>query len=66
MQSLIAYKDECLCNLVPTASFPECDGLLRLEASCLTTQVSFVLLIEGVKGKVNMEATEESLSAESS
>lgn len=56
MQSPIDCKDDkCLHNLASTISFPECDGQPRLQASFLTTQVSFVLLKEGVKRKANMK-----------
>lgn len=56
MQSPIDCKDDkCLHNLMSTISFLECDGQPRLQASFLTTQVSFVLLKEGVKRKANMK-----------
>lgn len=65
--SLLDYKDKCLYNLVSTIIFPECDGLLKLQASFLTTRVSFVLLKGGVKRKSNMkQLSEVRLGAESS
>lgn len=56
MHSLLDYKDDKgLHNLASIISFPECDRQLRLQASFWTTQVSFVLLTEGVKRKANMK-----------